>query len=245
MIFYGINPMFEAIRSKTPPERLYFATGKEDNRRLTSLVRLAEQHGIPFEWRDRLDDLADGGNHQGVCARVGAMEEPLPDPPELGPRVIIFDGIMDPHNFGAALRVCEVFGFNRIIYHKGNSSGITPAVIKVSAGAIFHVHIYHANLNQAVRRLKDEGYAIYAMHARTESDIYTCEVPEKLCLVIGAEDKGVRHLIQRQADQLVHIPMRGRVDSLNVSCALSAALCELSRRSPWPEKVATTAAAEE
>ena len=136
---------------------------------------------------------------------------------------------------GAALRVCNCFGFDTVIYHQGNSSGLTSAAVKVSTGAAFHLHIYHSNLNTAVRRLKDDGYTLYALEARTDTTIYDCALPDKFALIIGSEAKGVRHAIKRLVDDIVTIPMRGNVDSLNVSCVLSATLSEFSRRLPWPQ----------
>jgi 23S rRNA (guanosine2251-2'-O)-methyltransferase len=139
-------------------------------------------------------------------------------------RIVIFDGLQDPHNFGAALRVCECFGWTTVIFHKGNSCGVTPTAIKVSAGAYFHVDLYASNLNSAVRRLKDDGYAIWAFEGDGEAVLGEIEPPQKLALVIGSEGKGVRFAIKRLADTVVSIPLGGAVNSLNVSCALTSAL---------------------
>jgi len=234
MICFGINPIAELLRSALVPELLYVEHGKHENPRIAHLLRQAEQRGIPVEGVHDLTRICQHDAHQGLAAELPEPVEPLPAPGELGPRVAVLDGLQDPHNFGAALRVCDVFGFHDVIFHKGNSSGLTPVAIKSSAGAAFHLRICHDNLNHAVRRLQGEGYGIYVLDAAGPVSIYDCPIPERLALVIGAEDKGVRHAILRLADLTVHIPMRGHVDSLNVSCALSAALGEISRRSPLP-----------
>ncbi len=233
MIIYGINPVSEALHAGLKPTRILADFGKKDNTRLQGLIRAAKAQGIPVENARNLERDTGTRGHQGIAADIPDFEKPLPNPSSLGNRVIMLDGIMDPHNFGAALRVCDVFGFHDVIYFKGNSSGITPAAVKVSSGAAFHLNIFQCNLNTAVRKLKDAGYQILIMDAKAEHNLYEVELPERLCLVMGAEDKGVRHAIKRLADLPVNIPMRGHVDSLNVSCALSAALSEISRRSPW------------
>ncbi len=235
MLIYGINPISEAIRTGAVIGRLHVATGKESNPRIAGIIAKARERQVPVDLQANLQRLTRSDAHQGIAAELPGLVRQLPPATALAPWLVMFDSIMDPHNFGAALRVCAAFGFDQVIFHKGNSSGITPAAVKVSAGAAFHVTIFESNLNKAVRQLQEAGYGILVLDADGDQTIYDCPLPEKLCLVIGAEDKGVRFAIQRLADQKVAIPMRGKLDSLNVSTALSAALCELSRRLPWPE----------
>ena len=140
--FYGINPVTEALRSPQVPYHITIASGK-DNPGLSQIRALAREHGVPVSEARNLDQLAGNPGHQGVVAELA--EDGVKGVPRDGvdtDRIIIFDGLQDPHNFGAALRVCECFGWTTIIFHKGNSCGVTPTAIKVSAGAYFHVKVY-------------------------------------------------------------------------------------------------------
>ena len=141
----------------------------------------------------------------------------------------MFDGIQDPHNFGASIRVSEVLGFNNIIFYKGDSCGITPSAVKASAGGIFHVNLYQSNLNSAMKKLITWGFSIYVLDGKGDILLPQVQLEKKVCLVIGSERKGVRFSIKRQADKIVKIPMYGKLNSLNLSCALSAVLYEFSR----------------
>lgn len=222
--FYGINPVTEALRSSQIPQRITIASGK-DNPGLAKIRVLAREHDVPVSEARNLDQLAGNRGHQGVIADLA--DDGVRGIPRDGidsDRLVIFDGLQDPHNFGAALRVCECFGWTKVIFHKGNSCGVTATAIKVSAGAYFHVDLYASNLNSAVRRLKDNGYTIWAFEGDGEGVLGEIEPPQKLALVIGSEGKGVRFAIKRLADTIVSIPLGGSVNSLNVSCALTSAL---------------------
>lgn len=232
MIVYGINTVSEALHAGVPMKALYLQEGKDANKRIAGILGAAQRLGIPVEPQPDLERLCGTREHQGLAAELGGnLDRPLPLDPPPSPHLVMLDSIQDPHNFGACLRVCEVFGFPHIIYHQGNSSGITPAAIKVSAGAAFHVKLYLSNLNRAVLALQERGYKILILDAAPEyPSLYDIVLPEKFCLVMGSEGEGVRHAIRRLADGGVRIPIRGRLDSLNVSCALSATLSELARR---------------
>jgi len=234
MLFFGINPVNECLRAGLKPDCLLLEDGKQDNPRIAQILRQARHMRILVETHHDLRGICQHDAHQGIAAELPDLDQSLPAHADLGPRVVMLDGLQDPHNFGAALRVCDVFGSHQVIYHKGNSSGLTPVAIKSSAGAAFHLQIYHSNLNHAARQLLDNGYQLLVLDAKGPVSLYDCPVPEKFCLTIGSEDKGVRHVIQRLATSMVHIPMFGHVDSLNVSCALSAALSEFARRGPMP-----------
>ena len=101
-------------------------------------------------------------------------------------------------------------------------------MIKVSAGAVFHLRLHRCNLNTAMKTLQDQEYEVIVLEGSSDHSIYDLKVPKKFCLVIGSEHRGVRHAIRRSAEHLVKIPMRGKVESLNVSCALTAALAVMA-----------------
>ena len=231
MIIFGINPIIESLHSERRPDSIYVQSGKR-NKRLSHVVGMAERFNIPVNVVDSMDKIC-GRNvvHQRVAGEFSVkLTQSLKSLPSDVDRVVLLDGLEDPHNFGASLRVCEVFGFPHVIFHKGNSSGLTSIAAKSSAGAVFHLNLYSSNLNQAIKHLKDSGFSIICMEAQGAESIFDVELPSKYCLVVGSEGKGVRHNIREQSDKVVNVPMRGRVNSLNVSCALSATLCEFSRK---------------
>ncbi len=206
------------------PDVIYVVKSKHSPA-INSIIRLAESKKIQVIRQLDIKKLCRSDNHQGVCAHIETLNENNLFQTEISTKkFVMFDGIQDPHNFGAALRVCEVFGFNHVIFHKGNSSGLTPTAIKVSAGAAFHLNLYQTNLNSAIKRLKYLDFQICTLDNNSEQSIYETTFPDKICFVIGSENKGVRFSIKRQSDIDLKIPLFGRVDSLNVSCALSAVL---------------------
>lgn len=224
MIFYGINPVLEALRSDRLPARIFISKHKKSPS-LAKIRDQAKRRSIPLDELDNLQQVCTSKETQGVCAELAGGETKRFDLEELSAdRLVMLDGLQDPHNFGAALRVCEVFGYRDVIFQKGNSCGVTAAAIKASAGAYFHINLYQAGLNNAVKRLKDSGYTIVACDGTGEAEITSVRLEGKACITVGSEQKGVRFAIKRQADHVVRIPVAGQVNSLNVSCALAVAL---------------------
>jgi len=230
MIIYGVNPVAEALRSPQELDWVAVAKGK-DRPALSKIRRSAEQRAIPIREVDDIDRESMARENQGVCAScASSLAKPLPKKLDAS-RYVLLDGLQDPHNFGAAIRVCECLGFRNIIYHTGDSCGLTPAAIKSSSGAIFHVRLFFSNLNRAVQRLQEDEIAICAMENTAEAvDLREAAIPEKYCLVLGSEGRGVRHNILRNANHVWRLPLAGKINSLNVSCALTAALWELNGR---------------
>jgi len=233
MIIYGVNPVREALRAVPPlPVRVYLEASRSGPR-AHEIRQLALRQGVALTTVDNLDRLTDSREHQGCAADLG--ERPpltLDDLPDSTTRVVMLDGLQDPHNFGAALRVCEVFGVPEVIFHHGNSCGITPAAIKASAGAYAHLRLYESNLNRACKRLKERGFALAILAADGTIPLPAWRPQGKVCLIMGSEGEGVRHALRRLGDLTLAIPMRGRVDSLNVSNALAVALYQLSLTPP-------------
>jgi 23S rRNA (guanosine2251-2'-O)-methyltransferase len=230
MIFYGIHPVTEALRAERPLARIITQRGK-DNPGIEGIRALSGRRGVREEQVSDLARLCNAREHQGVAAEI--PDERLFVSPEAAlaeARSVMLDSIQDPHNFGASLRVCEVFGFTTVFFQKGNSSGLTPAAIKASAGAAFHLKIARVRLNRTVQQLQDSGSTIFALDGRGSESVYDVALPARFCLVVGAEHKGVRFAIRRLTDAVVRIPMSGCLDSLNLSCALSVALSEFRRR---------------
>ena len=228
MLIYGINPVIELLRSRYKPDEIFIKESKK-NPGLAKIRNLARQTNLKLSIisANKIRELSETTEHQGACALVNDLQ--AMNLLELNTEtrsLVMMDGIQDPHNFGAAIRVCEVFGAKDIVFHSGNSCGITAAAIKASAGAVFHCHLYQTNLNRAVKWLKEREYQIFVLDGSGDSMINSVSFAGKVCIVIGSEGFGVRHAIRRLADRTIKIPMQGMIESLNVSCALSTVLYE-------------------
>ena len=224
---YGVRPVVEALRGR---RRRVFevldSVGSDEVR--------AAAGGVPVKkaQRSRVDELARGGVHQGVVARV----EPYPysglgeilAAPE--PLILVLDGVTDPRNLGAVLRAADGAGAGGVVIPKDKAVGVTAAAVKASAGASEHVRVAReTNLRRAVEEIKRAGVWTYAADAKGTA--YTeLDLGGPVALVLGSEGKGVRRLVREACDGTVAIPMLGSVPSLNVSVAAAVLLYEARRR---------------
>ena len=184
----------------------------------------------------RLDGMSGGARHQGVVAQAKELDMPkfiedvldgLQEPPLL----LILDGVQDPHNLGACLRVADGAGAHAVISPKDRSVGLTLAAIKVASGAAETVpYIAVTNLARTMRDLKDRGIWLAGTDDAAAESIYQAKLDGPLGLVMGAEGEGLRRLTRESCDLLVSIPMMGSVESLNVSVASGVCLYEARRR---------------
>ncbi|CAN5893725.1 23S rRNA (guanosine(2251)-2'-O)-methyltransferase RlmB [soil metagenome] len=232
-IIYGIRPVIEALRSKRREVREILDASGSDEVRSAAL-----QHGIEIKKtpRDRVDELAGGGIHQEVVARVSpypysgldeilAAEDPL---------IIILDGVTDPRNLGAVLRVAEAAGASGVVIPKDKAVGVTAAAVKASAGASEQVRVAReTNLRRAIDRMKKAGLWLYAAES-VGSRFGDVDLAGPVGLVLGSEGRGVRRLVREGCDGTVSIPMLGSVESLNVSVAAAVLLFEVRRQRGWP-----------
>ncbi|WP_374347633.1 23S rRNA (guanosine(2251)-2'-O)-methyltransferase RlmB [Chitinimonas sp.] len=216
---------------------LYVAKGRQDPR-MAELLRQAETAGTRLIAADvgRLDGLAGHQRHQGVVAVIDAsqqhvvLEEVLEDLKE-PPLLLILDGITDPHNLGACLRVADAMGAHAVIAPKDKSVGLNATVSKVACGAAEVVpYIVVTNLARTLRDLKDAGVWIAGTDMDTETDLFHFNQTGPLAWVMGAEGHGMRRLTREHCDVLVSIPMFGSVESLNVSVASGICLAESRRQ---------------
>jgi 23S rRNA (guanosine2251-2'-O)-methyltransferase len=152
---------------------------------------------------------------------------------DAGHKVIaVLDQVADPHNLGAVLRAAEGAGIDGVVATRDNSSPITPAVVRASAGAANFVPLVHTtNLQRTLAELKSRGYWIVGMHLDEKAqNLYEAQIPSPCALVLGAEGQGLRRLTQRECDLTLLIPMCGVLESLNVSQAAAVVFYELHRR---------------
>ncbi len=218
---------------------LWLERSRHDHR-LQELADLAKEAGIAVRQvaRDELDRAGRGINHQGALAWVLAPaargESDLPDilaaidgPPFL----LILDGVQDPHNLGACLRSAEGAGVHCLIAPKDNAVGLTPVVAKVASGAAETLpYVQVTNLARAMDLLKDRGIWLYGAAGDADASLYQTDLTGPLGLVMGNEGKGLRRLTRERCDGLIRLPMRGRVESLNVSVAAGICLYEALRQ---------------
>jgi 23S rRNA (guanosine2251-2'-O)-methyltransferase len=235
---FGRKPVLEALKSGAELEAVYIASGQHGEI-ISSIFAEAKSRGIKFAQLDapKFKALSENENTQGVIA-VGTVQKyyPLDEVIEESkksamPLLLLLDSIQDPHNLGAILRTAECAGADGVIITTNNSATVTETVEKISAGAVSHLKISKVNnLVQAIKDLKSEGYWIFGSHLTLDSKEYTkADYKMPLALVLGNEEKGIRKLISENCDFLIKIPMKGKIDSLNVSVAAGIFLFEINR----------------
>ncbi len=240
-LLYGIHPVREALRARRRAlHRLRLRAGPR-REELEVLCRLATEAGVPVEevGEDTTEAAALGAGTQGVLLDAG----PLPELPleqlagagEESRTLVALDGVEDPQNLGAIVRVAEAAGASGLILTRRRSPPLSPAVARASAGAIEWLPVCRvANLPRSLNLLKRLGFWVFGGEADAPLDLYS--LPDRLLtghrvLVLGAEGRGLREGVRRVVDHRVQIPMRGRVASLNVAAAAAVLLFELGRRS--------------
>lgn len=237
-IIAGRNAVEEALRGGRAIDSLYVARG-EHGGSLGALIARAKEKGIAIKEADvkKLDHLCAGAVHQGVVAVAAAKEYATVDDifrlaEERGepPFIIVADGLEDPHNLGAVLRVAECAGAHGVIVPKRRSVGLTWAVGKASAGAVEYIPVARVtNLPAALDELKARGVWIYA--ADMDGECW-CQVDYSgpAAVVIGSEGFGVGRLVKEKSDFVISLPMKGKINSLNASVACGIVCYEIARQ---------------
>ena len=240
-ILFGFHAV--GVRLKTAPAsviEVYADPTRRDARMKQFLVRAAEA-GVRVIEADaaRLAKLCGGAGHQGVVARVQALEgvrtldELLDDLQEAGavPLLLVLDGVTDPHNLGACLRVADGAGAQAVIAPKDHAAGINATVAKVASGAAETVPYFMVtNLARTLGELKERGIWVIGTADDAEQTLYDVDFNTPTALVLGAEGPGMRQSSRKTCDALVRIPMQGAVESLNVSVASGVCLFEARRQ---------------
>jgi 23S rRNA (guanosine2251-2'-O)-methyltransferase len=226
-IIYGIRPVVEALKGRR--RRVIEVLDSAGNGEVRAAAGGVPVKGVP---RDRIDELARGGVHQGVVARVesypySSLEEILA---VSEPLILMLDGVTDPRNLGAVLRAADGAGASGVVIPKDRAVGITAAAVKASAGASEHVRVARVtNLKRAVDEMKRANIWVYAAEAGG-TDYAKIDLKGPAAFVLGSEGKGVRRLVREACDGTVSIPMLGAVSSLNVSVAAAVLTYEARRQ---------------
>jgi len=234
----GRNAVLELLRSDRAVDKLFVRRGDREGS-ITLIVAEAIARKIPVVEveRAKIDTLAAGANHQGVVAMAAAKEyvsidEILAIANERGekPLIVIADEIADPHNLGAIIRCAEGAGAHGLIIPKRRSTGLTAVVDKSSAGALAHLAIAKVtNIAAAIDELKEKGVWVYGAEADGAS-YYETKFDSATAIVLGSEGAGISRLVREKCDFMISIPMYGKVNSFNVSCAAAVVLCEAARQ---------------
>jgi 23S rRNA (guanosine2251-2'-O)-methyltransferase len=252
MHIFGFHAVLSRLRRQAASiEALYLDEGRFDPR-AKEVLKVAAAQGIRVLQvaTDRLDKLCPGRKHQGVVAQVAQLA-PLADSLDAvldrakaldaegtvaggkqAKRLLILDGVTDPRNLGACLRVADGAGVLAVIAPKDNACTLTETAVQTASGAAENLpYVMVTNLARALDDIQEAGFWCFGTADEAPKPIYEAELPLSIAWVLGAEGKGLRRLTRERCDELVRIPMLGSVESLNVSVASGIVLYESVRRS--------------
>jgi 23S rRNA (guanosine2251-2'-O)-methyltransferase len=245
-MIYGIHPVKEALESSHLQFQRVLIASQKPHPLIQSILDLASTKQVPvaFTTKESLEQMAHGGLHQNV---VGILKDiPYFNLQEIflywkkeGTKALflILDGIQDPQNLGSLIRTALGCGVQGLIIPKDRAVGITPAVIKASAGAAAHLPIARVvNIAATIDALRKEGIWVYGASGEAKDLVYHLDLNIDLAIVIGAEGKGIRPLVKKRCDRLFSIPMKGPLSSFNASVSGGMILYETMRqRDLWGE----------
>ena len=234
---FGFHAVLARLRADPKSVVEIFLDETRNDARGKDLVALAERAGVRVMRvpTKRLDGFYGGGRHQGVVARV-EVKNVLDDLNQIleqvdNPLLLVLDGVTDPHNLGACLRVANAAGAHAVIAPRDRAAGITPVVSKVASGAAEATpYLMVTNLARTLAELKERNIWVVGAEEGAAKKLYEADLPRSIAWVLGAEGEGMRRLTRESCDLLVRIPMRGEVESLNVAVSAGICLFESVRR---------------
>ena len=234
----GRNAVKELLACGRDIDKIYVQKGEREGS-VRMLIGRAHERKIPVieAEKSKLDAMCGGAYHQGIVAlaaeqNYSTIEEIIEYASSLGepPFVVICDGVEDPHNLGAIIRSAECCGVHGVIIPKRRAVGLTPVVAKSSAGALEHMRVARVtNLASTIDELRELGFWLYAADMGGEKYSET-DYSGSVALVLGSEGFGISRLVKEKCDFTVSIPLYGRVNSMNVSCAAAVLLTEIARQ---------------
>ena len=237
-VVLGFHAVLARLRAEPASIIELFVDETRQDARVKDLVASAERAGVRLMRvpTRRLDGFYGGGRHQGVVARievrnVGESVDEVLEELAVPALLLVLDGVTDPNNLGACLRVANAAGAHAVLAPKDHAVGITPAVSKVASGAAEATpYLMVTNLARTLGEIKERNIWVVGADANAKQDLYSADIPEAIAWVLGAEGDGMRRLTRETCDLLVRIPMGGQVESLNVSVAAGVCLFESVRR---------------
>jgi 23S rRNA (guanosine2251-2'-O)-methyltransferase len=240
-VLFGFHAVASRLKARADTvEELFVSATREERHdaRLDKLLAIAKDKKIRILAVDnkRLDGMTGNARHQGVVAMARPFQLPqfvddVLEHVEGAPLLLVLDGVTDPHNLGACLRVADAAGAHAVIAPKDRSVGLNATVMKVASGAGETMpYITVTNLARTLRELKDRNIWVVGADEGGEHTLYESKLNGALALVLGAEGEGLRRLTRETCDAIVNIPMLGSVESLNVSVASGVCLFEARRQ---------------
>ena len=238
-IIAGRNAVFEALSSKRPVNKIFIKMGLQGGS-LGKIITAAQDAAVPVEnvQPEKLDRMAPGIRHQGIVALASpiafsSLETVLERAASRNemPFLLLLDELQDPQNVGALIRSADAAGVHGVLLPRRRSCPLNMVVAKISAGAVNYVPVVQiGNIVQTLRSLKEQGFWVVGADMEGDSLYFETDLDRPLVLVVGAEGKGMGHLVKENCDMLVRIPMQGGVNSLNASAAGAILLYEVVRQ---------------
>ena len=234
MEIFGIRAVMEAINSSKDIDKVFIQIGLKGSL-ISTLESIIRKNKINFSYvpKQKLDRLSKK-NHQGVIARISPIK--LLDLNQIdsiiadngAPLLLILDQINDVRNFGAIIRTAEVAGVTAVVIQNSSSAPINSDTIKTSAGAIFNIPICKVNhIKDAIYHFKSLGISIVSASEKADKNLYDTDFKKPVAIVIGSENKGINKSVLKISDEIVKLPMYGKIESLNVSVATAIILYEI------------------
>jgi 23S rRNA (guanosine2251-2'-O)-methyltransferase len=239
-ILYGFHPVYEALRADRRTFHVIYISKQTDTKRFERIRSEADRKNILLKEVSpaKLQSIGGTVSHQGVMASV--TDYPLTDTADLletasssarSPFFLLLDQIVDPHNLGAIIRTASCAGIDGVIIPKDRSAFPTPAVSRISAGALEHMRLARVNnLARFINTLKNRNVWIVGLDQNAGHSIYAADLTGAIGLVVGGEEKGIRPFVKKNCDLLISIPQSGPVGSLNASVAGAIAIYESYRQ---------------
>lgn len=237
-IIFGFHAVTARIRHEASTVEEIYVDASRHDRRMGELLRAAKEANVRIIQTDdqRLDAMVGTRRHQGVVAAAGELSlarnlDELLDAIVGPPLLLLLDGVTDPHNLGACLRVADGAGAHAVIAPKDRAVGLNATAAKVASGAAETMpYITVTNLARTMRELQERDIWLTGTAEDAESTIYDVDFKGGSAIVMGSEGEGMRRLTRENCDRLVHLPMMGSVESLNVSVASGVCLYEARRQ---------------
>ena len=237
-LIYGTRAVIEAVRAGKQIEKIYLQTGLH-NDLMKELVNVLKEKDVPYSWVpiEKINRLT-SKNHQGVVGYLSAIQyaslQSLIDVAYAEGRVpffLLLDRITDVRNFGAVARTCECAGLDALVIEEKGNAPVTSDAVKTSAGALHHLPVCRVrSLKQAIKDLQENGIQIVACTEKATQALYEVNLSIPTALLLGSEEDGIAPALLSESDAKARIPMKGKIESLNVSVAAGVAIYEVVRQ---------------
>lgn len=232
----GRNSVYELLKTDKEIDKILVRKDLQDEAS-KRLINVIKSHKVKIQLVDKyvIDKESESGRSQGFIAYVSDykyfdLSDIVDGAKDKDGFIVVLNEILDPHNLGSIIRVCECAGVDGIVISKDRSASVSDAVMRISEGALNHVKVARVvNINNAIKELKSSGYWVYGTDS-AGGEMYKTDLTGKIAIVIGGEDSGVKQLTKKNCDGIISIPMFGKVNSLNASVACGVVVYEAVRQ---------------